>query len=245
MTALSATRLLLVEDDPNFGMVLKDYLELHDYDVTLCTDGLQGWRMFQKEAFAACILDVMMPLKDGFSLAADIKKADPLMPVIFLTAKAMKADMLEGFRLGADDYITKPFDSEILLCKLKAILQRKAVPTTAEKPAATEYQLGHYHFNAKTRLITHHGDTQKLSPKEAELLLLLCQYLNDVLPREVALSKIWKDDNYFTARSMDVFVTKLRKYLKGDPRVEIINVHGNGFRLVAPTAEAKELAPSV
>ncbi|RNI22401.1 response regulator transcription factor [Rufibacter latericius] len=245
MTATPDTRLLLVEDDPNFGMVLKDYLELHDYNVTLCTDGLQGLRMFQKEAFDGCILDVMMPVKDGFSLAADIKKANPAMPVIFLTAKAMKADMLEGFRIGADDYITKPFDSEILLCKLKAILHRKAIPAAPEKPLATEYQLGTYHFHFKTRLITRGPETQKLSPKEAELLLLLCQYLNDVLPREVALSKIWKDDNYFTARSMDVFVTKLRKYLKADPSVEIINVHGNGFRLVAPVMDAQVLTPSL
>ncbi|MBC3538057.1 response regulator transcription factor [Rufibacter sediminis] len=245
MNAQPDTRLLLVEDDPNFGMVLKDYLELHDYDVTLCTDGMQGLHMFQKESFAGCILDVMMPLKDGFSLAADIKKVNPDMPVIFLTAKAMKADMLEGFRIGADDYITKPFDSEILLCKLKAILHRKAASAHAEKSTATEFQLGTYHFHFKTRLITRGNETQKLSPKEAELLLLLCQYLNDVLPREVALSKIWKDDNYFTARSMDVFVTKLRKYLKGDSRVEIINVHGNGFRLVAPMHETQALAPSL
>ncbi|MFB9862651.1 response regulator transcription factor [Rufibacter immobilis] len=242
MTA-TATRLLLVEDDPNFGTVLKDYLELHDYAVTLCTDGIQGLRMFQREPFDACILDVMMPLKDGFSLATDIKKTNPQMPVIFLTAKAMKADMLEGFRLGADDYITKPFDSEILLCKLKAILQRKAVTASPQVSMATEYQLGQYYFNFKTRQITRGAETQKLSPKEAELLLLLCQYLNDVLPREVALSKIWKEDNYFTARSMDVFVTKLRKFLKADPAVEIINVHGNGFRLVAPAPEAKEVAP--
>ncbi|WP_192821083.1 response regulator transcription factor [Rufibacter sp. LB8] len=235
MTVPAATRLLLVEDDPNFGMVLKDYLELHDYDVTLCVDGLQGLRTFQKESFNACILDVMMPFKDGFSLATDIKKINPQMPVIFLTAKAMKADMLEGFKIGADDYITKPFDSEILLWKLKAILQRKANAHTPEKEAATEFQLGKYYFHFKTRQITLNGESQKLSPKEAELLLLLCQYLNDVLPREIALSKIWKDDNYFTARSMDVFVTKLRKYLKADPQVEIINVHGNGFRLVAPT----------
>jgi DNA-binding response OmpR family regulator len=243
MMATPDTRLLLVEDDPNFGMVLKDYLELHDYAVTLCTDGLQGLHMFQREAFHACILDVMMPVKDGFSLATDIKKADPGMPVIFLTAKAMKADMLEGFRIGADDYITKPFDSEILLCKLKAILQRKSVPAAPERSTAVEFQLGSYHFHFKNRLITREGETQKLSPKEAELLLLLCQYLNEVLPREIALSRIWKDDNYFTARSMDVFVTKLRKYLKGDPSVEIINVHGNGFRLVAPVTEAQVLAP--
>ncbi|MFC6999383.1 response regulator transcription factor [Rufibacter roseus] len=237
MTLQTTTRLLLVEDDPNFGMVLKDYLELHDYDVTLCTDGQQGFNMFKKEHFEACILDVMMPIKDGFSLATDIKGIDPHMPVIFLTAKAMKADMLEGFRIGADDYITKPFDSEILLCKLKAILQRRFAAAPAEKELVFEYQLGHYHFNFKTRLITSAQGTQKLSPKEAELLQLLCQHLNDVLPREVALSKIWKDDNYFTARSMDVFVTKLRKYLKGDPQVEIVNVHGNGFRLIAPEVE--------
>lgn len=234
MTAQPVTRLLLVEDDPNFGMVLKDYLELHDYGVTLCTNGMQGLQMFQKETFDVCILDVMMPIKDGFSLAADIKKANAQMPVIFLTAKAMKADMLEGFRLGADDYITKPFDSEILLCKLKAILQRKVTATTLVKPVATEYQLGGYLFYFKTRQIHYRGQIQKLSPTEAELLLLLCQYLNEVLPREVALNQIWKDDNYFTARSMDVFVTKLRKYLKEDPQVEIVNVHSNGFRLVAP-----------
>lgn len=235
------TRLLLVEDDPNFGMVLKDYLELHDYEVMLCTDGLQGLKIFQKQPFEACILDVMMPFKDGFSLAKDIKEVNPQMPVIFLTARAMKADMLEGFRLGADDYITKPFDSEILLCKLKAILQRSKANTTSEKLLQTEYRLGRFHFNFKTRQITTLGSVQKLSPKEAELLLLLCQHLNDVLPREVALSRIWKDDNYFTARSMDVFITKLRKYLKDDPAVEIVNVHGNGFRLMAPAPEVQTL----
>jgi two-component system OmpR family response regulator len=232
------TRLLLVEDDPNFGMVLKDYLELHDYDVTLCTDGLQGYHAFQKEGFDACILDVMMPVKDGFSLATDIKKENAQMPVIFLTAKAMKADMLEGFKIGADDYITKPFDSEILLCKIKAILQRKqAVGSNSIHQNVTEYQIGRYFFNAKTRLITEGPQIQKLSPKEAELLLLLCQHMNDVLPREVALSKIWGEDNYFTARSMDVFITKLRKYFKGDASVEIVNVHGNGFRLLAPVSQ--------
>ncbi|QHL86529.1 response regulator [Nibribacter ruber] len=235
MTAQAETRLLLVEDDPNFGMVLKDYLELHDYHVTLCTDGLQGLKAFQEGTFDACILDVMMPLKDGFSLAADIKKENPQMPLVFLTAKAMKADMLEGFKLGADDYITKPFDSEILLCKLKAILQRKtSTGSPAQQKNLVEYQIGTFQFNARTRQITQGPQIQKLSPKEADLLLLLCQHMNDVLPRELALSKIWGDDNYFTARSMDVFVTKLRKYLKADPSVEIVNVHGNGFRLLAP-----------
>ena len=177
MTALSATRLLLVEDDPNFGIVLKDYLELHDYDVTLCTDGMQGLRMFQKEAFDACILDVMMPLKDGFSLAADIKKANPQMPVIFLTAKAMKSDMLEGFRIGADDYITKPFDSEVLLHKIKAILKRnEELNREAEN---REYDLASYHFNPKLRELSHDGKTQTLSPKENELLKMICEHMND------------------------------------------------------------------
>ncbi|GAA4298862.1 response regulator transcription factor [Nibribacter koreensis] len=241
MSQAPATRLLLVEDDPNFGMVLKDYLELHDYEVTLCTDGLQGYQAFQKELFDACILDVMMPVKDGFSLATDIKKENAHLPIIFLTAKAMKVDMLEGFRIGADDYVTKPFDSEILLCKLKAILQRKQSSIAPPKEEnKTEYQIGRFQFNAKTRLILDGPQTQKLSPKEAELLLLLCQHVNDVLPREVALSKIWGEDNYFTARSMDVFVTKLRKYLKADAAVEIVNVHGNGFRLLAPAGILSE-----
>jgi DNA-binding response OmpR family regulator len=225
-----ATRILLAEDDPNFGIVLRDYLELHDYAVTLCNDGCKGLTAFRKGIFDLCILDVMMPEKDGFTLARDIKKLNPNVPLIFLTAKTLKEDMLEGFKIGADDYITKPFDSEVLLCKIRAILNRKAGTVTA-KPEQAEFAIGQYLFQPKLRLLLHKGQEQKLSPKEADLLRMLCQHLNDVLPREEALHQIWHEDSYFTARSMDVYIAKLRKFLKEDPTVEIINIHGQGYRL--------------
>jgi two-component system, OmpR family, response regulator len=224
-------KLLLVEDDPNFGAVLRDYLELHDYGVTLCTDGEQGLRTYRYQAFDACILDVMMPVKDGFTLAREIKKINARVPLIFLTAKSMKADILEGFRIGAEDYLTKPFDSEVLLYKIKAILNRSADPVVAPEPPQ-DFQIGHYQFNFKLRCLKCGQQEQKLSPKEAELLRLLCLHMNDVLPRTITLKKLWGEDNYFTTRSMDVFIAKLRKYLKDDPRVEIANIHGNGFRLL-------------
>lgn len=225
--------ILLAEDDPNFGIVLKDYLELHDYVVTLCPDGCKAITAFRKGNFDLCILDVMMPEKDGFTLAREIKKLQPDMPLIFLTAKALKEDMLEGFKIGADDYITKPFDSEVLLYKLKAIMQRKGGNATAEKQEAAEYHIGQYRFQHRLRLLHYNGEIQKLSPKEAELLRMLCQHLNDVLPREEALVRIWHEDSYFTGRSMDVYIAKLRKYLRQDPTVEIINIHGHGYRLSA------------
>ncbi|MCC9166783.1 response regulator transcription factor [Pontibacter harenae] len=222
--------ILLAEDDPNFGIVLKDYLELHDYNVTLCKDGCLAITAFRKGEFDLCILDVMMPKKDGFTLAREIKKLKPEAPLIFLTAKSMKDDMLEGFKIGADDYITKPFDSEVLLYKIKAVLNRKG-GQTLEKAVPAEYTIGRYRFLHKLRQLHHNGIEQRLSPKESELLLMLCQHLNDVLPREIALQRIWHEDNYFTARSMDVYIAKLRKYLKEDPSVEIINIHGQGYRL--------------
>ncbi len=226
-------QLLLVEDDPNFGSVLKDYLELHDYRVTLCVNGRLGWAAFQQGTFDACILDVMMPEKDGFTLARDIKKLREYTPLLFLTAKAQKQDILEGFKLGADDYITKPFDSEVLLCKIKAILKRRVKPDATLPETTTEYTIGNYYFNYKLRQLQYARDKpQKLSPKEAELLKMLCDRLNDVLPRDLTLQKLWGDDNYFTTRSMDVFIAKLRKMLRHDPAVEISNIHGNGFRLV-------------
>ncbi|PKV76187.1 response regulator transcription factor [Pontibacter ramchanderi] len=225
--------ILLAEDDPNFGIVLKDYLELHDYEVTLSTDGCQAITAFRKGTFDLCILDVMMPGKDGFTLAREIKKIQPEMPLIFLTAKAMREDMLEGFKIGADDYITKPFDSEVLLYKIKAIMHRTGGGPNAEKPEVTEYTIGQYRFQYKLRLLHHNGDIQKLSPKETELLHLLCEHLNDVLPRDQALLRIWHEDSYFTGRSMDVYIAKLRKYLRHDPSVEIINIHGQGYRLCA------------
>lgn len=226
-------RILLVEDDPNFGLVLKDYLELHDYEVVLCTNGMQGQSAFRNGTFDLCILDVMMPEMDGFSLAKIIRTHNTQVPLFFLTAKNLKNDVVQGFELGADDYITKPFDSEVLLYKIKAIISRVQA---AAGPLPQIIQLGHFHFDVSLRELSIDGETHRLSPKEAELLQLLAANVNKVVSRSEALQRIWKDDNYFTGRSMDVYVTKLRKYLAADPSVEIINQHGNGFRLVAPSA---------
>jgi two-component system, OmpR family, response regulator len=227
----SKTKILLVEDDPNFGSVLKNYLELNEYEVKLASDGHSGYEQFISGKYDICILDVMMPRKDGFTLAKEIREKDEHVPIIFLTAKTMKEDMLSGFRVGADDYITKPFDSEVLLYKLKAILKRSA--DKSHDPTQKEFNVGKYHFNFDHRLISiNGGETQKLSPKEADLLRMLCLYKNELLPRQKALKEIWGDDNYFNARSMDVFITKLRKYLKDDPSLDIINIHGKGFRLI-------------
>ena len=226
-------RILLVEDDPNFGLVLKDYLELHDYEVVLCTNGILGRNAFRNGNFDLCILDVMMPEMDGFSLAQFIRSHNTQIPLFFLTAKNLKNDLVQGFELGADDYITKPFDSEVLLYKIKAIINRTQ---TVTGPLPTSIHLGHFKFDASLRELSIDGNTYRLSPKEAALLQLLAANVNKVVSRSDALQRIWKDDNYFTGRSMDVYVTKLRKYLAADPSVEIINLHGNGFRLVAPTA---------
>jgi DNA-binding response OmpR family regulator len=227
---LSKPHILLVEDDPNFGSVLKNYLELNDYQVNLCQDGFAGYDQFVTGQYDICILDVMMPRKDGFTLAREIREKNPQVPIIFLTAKTMKEDMLSGFKVGADDYITKPFDSEVLLYKLKAILKRSS--EKRHDPTQREFTVGKYHFNYDHRTITSEGESQKLSPKEADLLRMLCIYKNELLPRQKALKDIWGDDNYFNARSMDVFITKLRKYLRDDPTLDIINIHGKGFRLV-------------
>jgi len=235
-------RILLVEDDQNFGDVLRSYLEMHEFDVTLATDGQAGFESFRKGEFDLCIFDVMMPKKDGFTLAKEVRERNAEMPIIFLTAKTMKDDVLQGFKIGADDYITKPFNSEELLYRIQAILKRsqaKADPREEIK----EFNIGKYHFNFPLRILTYTetetGDQQKekLSPKEAQLLRMFCMYMNDILPRSEALTKIWGEDNYFTARSMDVFVTKLRKYLKGDSNIEIVNIHGNGFQLLVKSGE--------
>jgi DNA-binding response OmpR family regulator len=225
-------KILLVEDDPNFGTVLKDYLKLNDYDVTHAKDGLEGLISFKNDDYDICILDVMMPKKDGFTLAKDIRSVNKDVPIIFLTAKSMKEDVLRGYQVGADDYLNKPFDSEVLLYKLKAIIQRKEIDGSAEDNQF-EFEIGKFHLNSKLRQLSFNGeDPRKLSPKENKLLKLLALYKNDLLPREMALTKIWRDDNYFTSRSMDVYIAKLRKYLKPDEKVEIINIHGEGFRLV-------------
>ena len=226
-------KILLCEDDTNLGMVLKNYLELNDYDVTLERDGRLGLAAFQREKFDICLLDVMMPNMDGFTLGEEIRNVDPDVPLFFLSAKSMKDDILTGYKLGADDYITKPFDSDVLLSKIKAVLKRNQ--ELQEKQHSTvEFNIGSYHFNSKLRTLTHGGESHTLSPKENELLLMLCEYKNDLLPRELALKRIWGSDTYFNGRSMDVYIAKLRKYLKDDSNIEIVNIHGNGFRLVVP-----------
>src|SRR5210317_363871 len=225
-------KILLVEDDPNFGTVLKDYLMMNDYDVVHAKNGMEGFEKFKKDDFDLCILDVMMPYKDGFTLDKEIKEKNAVVPIIFLTAKAMKEDVLKGYQVGVDDYLNKPFDSEILLHKIKAILQRKE-SDAANDDSQFEFEIGDFHLNSKLRqLVFKGGEPKKLSPKENKLLKLLAMYKNDLLPRDLALTKIWRDDNYFTSRSMDVYIAKLRKYLKPDEKVEIINIHGEGFRLV-------------
>ena len=225
-------KILLVEDDPNFGTVLKDYLALNDYNVTLAKDGIDGLIMFKNGEYDLCILDVMMPRKDGFSLAQDIRVTNKEVPIIFLTAKTLKEDVLRGYQVGADDYLNKPFDSEVLLHKIKAILQRKDNEISNDSDEF-EFKIGGFEFNSKLRHLSLNGaEAQKLSPKESKLLRLLAVHKNDLMPRELALTKIWRDDNYFTSRSMDVYIAKLRKYLKGDENVEIINIHGEGFRLL-------------
>jgi DNA-binding response OmpR family regulator len=227
-------RILLVEDDQNFGDVLRSYLEMHDYDVVLETDGEAGLSAYKAGDFNLCIFDVMMPKKDGFTLAKEIRGKDEEMPIIFLTAKTMKEDILEGFKIGADDYITKPFNSEELLLRIQAILKRSQQKSDPGEDLK-EFEIGKFHFNYPLRILTFKDNEEtkeKLSPKEAHLLKMFCLKKNDVLSRSEALTKIWGEDNYFTARSMDVFVTKLRKYLKLDPNIEIVNIHGNGFQLL-------------
>lgn len=231
-------RILLVEDDQNFGDVLRSYLEMNDYDVTLATDGNSGLEAFKKGTFDLCIFDVMMPKKDGFTLAKEIREKNTEIPIVFLTAKVMKEDILQGFKIGADDYITKPFNSEELLLRIHAILKRSQKGISIAKDDMKDYQIGDYHFNFPLRILSLNGvETAKLSPKEALLLKLFCLNINEVLSRSEALSKIWGEDNYFTARSMDVFVTKLRKYLKDDPNIEIVNIHGNGFQLFVKSSD--------
>lgn len=225
-------KILIVEDDSNFGNILKEYLSLNDYNITLAKNGIEGFEKFKKEEFDLCILDVMMPYKDGFTLAKEIREVNEIVPIFFLSAKHLKEDVLKGFKLGADDYLTKPFDSEVLLAKIKAILNRSKAPNYLANDAF-EFAFSDFSFNSKLRFLTYKNEKPvKLSPKENQLLRLLVIHLNDLLPREVALNKIWRDDNYFTSRSMDVYIAKLRKYLIVDDKVQILNIHGEGFRLV-------------
>jgi two-component system OmpR family response regulator len=222
---------LLAEDDKNLGTILKSYLEAKGYPATLCVNGQEAFVEFNKNEYNFCIVDVMMPVKDGFTLAKEIRSIDKKVPILFLTAKSMKEDKLKGFEIGGDDYLTKPFNMEELLARMEAILRRSA---TEEKkgPEGDTYKLGKLEFNFVRQILSGGKEEVKLTSKESALLKLLCQNLNEVVDRSVALNKIWFDDSYFNARSMDVYITKLRKYLKMDPTVELINVHGVGFKLV-------------
>jgi DNA-binding response OmpR family regulator len=220
--------IFLVEDDLSFGAVLKSYLEINDFEVTWVDDGKFAAERFLNSEFDICILDVMLPHVDGFTIGSEIRKTNKEIPMVFLTAKALKEDILRGYNVGADDYVTKPFDTEVLLCKIQAILKRQSSPTDYEE---VRFIIGSYEFDSSLRQIIRENEKQHLSPKESDLLKLLCQNKNTLLPRETALRKIWGEDGYFTARSMDVFITKLRKYLSGDPNIEIKNIHGSGFFL--------------
>lgn len=226
-------KVLLVEDDQNFGTILRDYLEINDYEVVLARNGVEGAERFNKGNFDICLLDVMMPYKDGFTLAKEIRNSDTVVPIIFLTAKSMKEDVVKGYNLGADDYLTKPFDSEVLLLKMSAMFQRMEQNSINLNKMDHLFTIGAFSFNAKLRQLSiGDKDAVTLSPKEGALLHLLALHQNDLMPRELALKKIWKDDTYFTSRSMDVYIAKLRKHLKEDPSIEILNIHGEGFRMV-------------
>lgn len=226
-------KILLCEDDENLGMLLREYLQTKGFDVDLQPDGEAGYKAFTRNKYDLCVLDVMMPKKDGFALATDIRTTNAEIPIIFLTAKSMKEDILQGFKLGADDYLSKPFSMEELLYRIESILRR--VKGKKAKDVVV-YQIGAFTFDAQKQTLVFEGDAKKLTTKESELLNLLAANANNILERNYALKTIWVDDNYFNARSMDVYITKLRKLLKGDPNVAIINIHGKGYKLITPQA---------
>ena len=226
--------ILLCEDDENLGMLLREYLQSKGYIADLCPDGEAGYKAFVKNKYDFCVFDVMMPKKDGFTLAQEVRAANSEVPIIFLTAKTMNEDLQEGFKLGADDYVTKPFSMEELTLRIEAILRRVKGKRNRQR---TTYKLGKFTFDTqKQLLITDEGQT-KLTTKESELLGLLASHANEILQRDFALKTIWIDDNYFNARSMDVYITKLRKHLKSDDSIEIINIHGKGYKLITPPEE--------
>lgn len=227
-------RILLCEDDENLGMLLREYLQAKGYDTVLCTDGEAGYKTFMKDQFDLCVFDVMMPKKDGFTLARDIRQNNQEVPIIFLTAKTLKEDILEGFKIGADDYLSKPFSMEELTFRIEAILRRVRGKKNRDK---TVFTIGSFTFDTQKQLLMRGDEQTKLTTKESELLSLLCANANEILQRDYALKTIWIDDNYFNARSMDVYITKLRKHLRADENVEIINIHGKGYKLITPNAE--------
>lgn len=226
---MSKAKILLVEDEKNFGVVMRDYLRMNDYEVDLAEDGTKGLSLFEGGSYHICITDVMMPLMDGFTMVSEIRRSNPHIPVLFLTARSMKEDVLRGYKTGADDYIIKPFDSDLLLAKLEAILKRTPF---FNKKETTEFQFSDFEYKHPLRTLTHtSGKEVKLSPKESELLWELLSNKNNVISKSELLKRIWKSDNYFSGRSMDVYITKLRKHLDPDPNVNIENVHGSGYGL--------------
>ncbi|HWY37973.1 MAG TPA: response regulator transcription factor [Bacteroidia bacterium] len=222
-------KILLAEDDLSIGELLKNYLEMNDFSVSWYKDGIEAFKGFNKSSFDICLLDVMMPGLNGFELATEIKQLSPQTPLLFITAKTLREDILAGYKCGADDYIVKPFDAELLIYKINAVLKRNG-GADPKQETTVEFVLGRYRFNAHLRSLKGPGGERQLSPKETELLKLLCQYKNNVLPRDLALKNIWGNDDYFNGRSMDVYIAKIRKHLKDDPSLEIINIHGKGYR---------------
>ena len=227
-------KILLAEDDTNLGMLLKEYLRAKGFETVLCEDGEIAYERFLNEPFDICIFDVMMPKKDGFTLAKEVRQINSEIPIIFLTAKSMKEDVLEGFKLGADDYMSKPFSMEELTFRIEAILRRVRGKKNKE---SNIYKIGKFTFDTQKQILASEGKQTKLTTKESELLGLLCAHANEILQRDFALKTIWIDDNYFNARSMDVYITKLRKHLKEDDSIEIINIHGKGYKLITPEVE--------
>ena len=227
---MTGYRVLLLEDDASLGAVLQEHLQMQGCSVTLCVDGHQGTSAFESGEFDICLVDIMMPKKDGFAFAEDVRRTDPDIPLIFLTAKAMKEDKIHGFKIGCDDYVTKPFSIEELMLRIHAVMRRRGKPDTSQDQ--TVFQLGSFSFDYSRQALTRKKQSRKLTPREADLLRLLCLNLNRTVRREDALRQIWNDEGYFAGRSMDVFVSKLRKYLKDDPSVEIMGIHGKGVRLV-------------
>lgn len=227
-------KILLCEDDENLGMLLREYLQTKGYDADLQPDGEAGFKAFSRNKYDLCVFDVMMPKKDGFALAAEIRAINSDVPIIFLTAKSMKEDILQGFKLGADDYLSKPFSMEELLSRIESILRRVRGKKVKD---VVIFNIGGFTFDAQKQTLAFDGETKKLTTKESELLRLLASNANNILERNYALKSIWEDDNYFNARSMDVYITKLRKLLKDDPNVAIINIHGKGYKLITPQGD--------
>ena len=235
-------RILLAEDDPNLGIVLKNFLEAKGYHVTLCADGEEALQTFFSYPFDFCIFDVMMPVKDGFTLARQIRKTDKKIPILFLTARSLPEDKIKGFGVGADDYLTKPFSMEELLARIKAIV-RRAGNAIDEFPHQI-YKLGNYLFDYTAQILRIENKEQKLTTKEANIMKILAENPNDVVDRTIILRMVWDSDSYFNARSMDVYMSRLRKYLQDDPEVQIINIHGVGFKLVIPLKGHDDLSSS-